>query len=88
MTIKETGEVPRKGEDLWEYYARLYPETKTAAEQMKDDILNPKKITGGAKCPKCAEYSLFAEGIQLRSADEGQSELMRCDNCGFLKVIK
>jgi DNA-directed RNA polymerase subunit M/transcription elongation factor TFIIS len=55
---------------------------------MKDDILNPKKITGGAKCPKCAEYSLFAEGIQLRSADEGQSELMRCDNCGFLKVIK
>lgn len=86
MTIKVSGIMPEDDEELWDYYNRIYPEAKIHADTMKDDILNPQKISGGAKCPKCAQNSLFTEGIQLRGLDEGQSEITQCKNCGFTKV--
>lgn len=34
-------------------------------------------------CPKCHQYTLYVQTIQLRSADESSDDLYTCKNCRF-----
>jgi len=57
-----------------------------------NDIIPATTLRAGAeaiqKCPRCPGGELTVQFVQTRSMDEGQSQLITCANCSYLKKIR
>ena len=56
--------------------AALIAAKKSAADKNKDSLI---------KCRKCHSHNIHVQTQQLRSADEGMTNIITCQDCGHIK---
>ena len=69
------------------YDRKSYGDIKKKINEQYQFLMNPGTIRKSLHpCPKCKSFDVDVWLFQSRSADEGETEIMKCNSCGYQKT--
>lgn len=85
MTRKNISEILSKRITLYE--RKSYSDIKSKINEQYQFLMNPGTIRKSLHpCPKCKSFDVDVWIFQSRSADEGETEITKCNSCGYQKT--